>query len=93
MKGLNMGAVETVATMVTAAIGGFIGAAIYRMIRRKRWPHPRRRSATARYNREKTKVFQLRFYASDMDLYERIQQQPNKQGCVKSLIRADMERY
>jgi hypothetical protein len=36
MKGLNMGAVETVATMVTAAIGGFIGAAIYRMIRRKR---------------------------------------------------------
>jgi hypothetical protein len=38
-------------------------------------------------------VFQLRFYASDMDLYERIQQQPYKQGCVKSLIRADMERY
>jgi hypothetical protein len=35
-KGMDMGAVETVATMVTAAIGGFIGAAIYRMIRRKR---------------------------------------------------------
>lgn len=49
--------------------------------------------ATAKYNREKTKVFQLRFYASDMDLYERIQRQPNKQGYVKALIRADMERY
>lgn len=47
--------------------------------------------ASAKYNREKTKVFQLRFYTSDMELYERIQAQPNKQGYVKELIRADME--
>lgn len=48
--------------------------------------------AVAKYNKEHTRVFQLRFFPSDMDLYERIQAQPNKQGYVKSLIRADMER-
>lgn len=50
------------------------------------------RKAVAKYNKEKTKVFQLRFYPTDMDMYDHIQAQPNKQGYVKRLIREDMER-
>ena len=32
------------------------------------------------------------FYPSERDIYEWLQGQPNKQGYVKALIRADMER-
>lgn len=47
--------------------------------------------ASAKYNRDKTKVFQLRFFPSDMELYEHLREQPNMAGYLKSLIRADME--
>lgn len=48
--------------------------------------------ATAKYQREKVKRFSVAFYPDDMPLWELINQQPNKQGYVKDLIRADMER-
>ena len=38
------------------------------------------------------KRFTVDFPPTDAALYEHIQQQPNKQGYIKSLIRADMER-
>ena len=41
--------------------------------------------------KEKRKQLTLGFYPSETDLWEHIQQQPNKQGYIKSLIRADME--
>lgn len=48
--------------------------------------------ASAKYNRDKTRVLQLRFYPSDMELLEFVRGHDNMQGYVKSLIRADMER-
>lgn len=47
--------------------------------------------ATQKYRREKIKRITLDFSPVDADLWEYIQQQPNKQGYIKSLIRADME--
>lgn len=32
------------------------------------------------------------FYPSEAELYAHVEKQPNKQGYIKSLIRADMER-
>jgi hypothetical protein len=40
--------------------------------------------------REKTKKLQIEFSPAEEDLWNHIQQQPNKQGYIKSLIRADM---
>jgi hypothetical protein len=40
--------------------------------------------------RAKVKRFTVDFSPSDAELYEHIQKQPNKQGYVKALIRADM---
>lgn len=42
--------------------------------------------------RDKGKRLTLDFYPTESDLWEHIQAQPNKQGYIKSLIRADMER-
>ena len=42
--------------------------------------------------RAKTKRFTVDFPPSDAELWEQLQKQPNKQGYIKSLIRADMER-
>ena len=42
--------------------------------------------------RAKTKRFTVDFPPSDAALWEHIQNQPNKQGYIKALIRADMER-
>ena len=38
------------------------------------------------------KRFTVDFPPTDADLWDHVQQQPNKQGYIKSLIRADMER-
>lgn len=42
--------------------------------------------------RDKGKRLTLDFYPSEADLIEQIEKQPNKQGYIKSLIRADMEK-
>ena len=42
--------------------------------------------------RDKGKRLTLDFYPTEADLWEHISKQPNKQGYIKSLIRADMER-
>jgi hypothetical protein len=49
------------------------------------------RKAVKKY-REKTKKLQLEFSPAEADMWEHIQSQPNKQGYIKSLIRADMEK-
>ena len=48
--------------------------------------------AAQKYKREKTKRITVDFYPAESDLWEHIQQQPNKQGYIKGLIRADMEK-
>lgn len=46
----------------------------------------------AKKYKQKVKRFGLEFAPTEIDLYEHIQSQPNKQGYIKALIRADMER-
>lgn len=46
--------------------------------------------AVKKYN-EKTKRITIRFFPSEMELWELIQSQPNKQGYIKDLIRKAME--
>lgn len=48
--------------------------------------------ADAKYVREKVKVYQLRFYPAESDLFEHFDKQPNKAGYLKELIRRDMAR-
>ena len=48
--------------------------------------------ANAKYAREKTKAYTMRFYPTDADLLAWLESQPNKQGYIKRLIREDMER-
>lgn len=42
--------------------------------------------------RDKGKRLTVDLYPSEADLIEQIEKQPNKQGYIKALIRADMER-
>ena len=50
--------------------------------------------AQKKYVRDKTTQISLRFYnATESDLLEWMQAQENKQGYLKSLIRADMEKH
>lgn len=42
--------------------------------------------------RDKGKRLTLDFYPSEADLIAQVESQPNKQGYIKGLIRADMER-
>lgn len=49
------------------------------------------RKAKNKY-RDQGKRMTVDFYPSEADLIEQIEKQPNKQGYIKSLIRADMER-
>jgi len=49
------------------------------------------RKAVQKY-KAKVKRLTLDFSPAESELYEHIQQQPNKQGYIKSLIRADMEK-
>ena len=48
--------------------------------------------AAQKYRREKVKRMTFEFYPSEADLIAQVESQPNKQGYIKSLIRADMER-
>ena len=50
------------------------------------------RRAQARYVKESVKQTSLRFYPAETDLWEWLDSKENKQGYLKSLIRADMER-
>ena len=49
------------------------------------------KKALAKY-KANVKRLTIDFPPSDAELWEHIQQQPNKQGYIKSLIRADMEK-
>ena len=49
------------------------------------------RRAQARYVKESVKQTSLRFYPAETDLWEWLDSKENKQGYLKSLIRADME--
>lgn len=49
------------------------------------------RRATAKYVKDKVKVYQLRFYPADMELFEYFDSQENKAAYLKELIRKDME--
>lgn len=50
-------------------------------------------NAHARYQREKTKVLPFRlFLNTDQDILDRLDQQTNKAGYIKRLIREDIER-
>lgn len=50
------------------------------------------RRAQARYVKESVKQTSLRFYPAEADLWKWLDSKENKQGYLKSLIRADMER-
>ena len=47
--------------------------------------------AIKKYTKEKSKQMNLKFYPSDMDVWDYLQKQPNKAGYIKRLIRNDME--
>ena len=47
--------------------------------------------AKAKYKSTNVKKILLEFYPSDMELYEKVQEQPNKQGYIKDLIRKDLK--
>ena len=49
------------------------------------------RKAKNKY-RDQGKRMTVDFYPSEADLIEQIEKQPNKQGYIKNLIRADMEK-
>ena len=42
--------------------------------------------------KQKVKRITVDFHPTEIDLYEHIAQQPNKQGYIKALIRADIEK-
>ena len=49
------------------------------------------KKASKKY-RYKGKRLTIDFYPSEADLIKQVEKQPNKQGYIKALIRADMER-
>jgi len=53
------------------------------------------RKANRRYkekNKENINRLTVDFYPTEAALWEQVSKQPNKQGYIKALIRADMER-
>ena len=54
-------------------------------------PSEAQKRANKKY-REKGNRITIDFYPTETDLWEHIQSQPNKQGYIKALIRADMEK-
>ena len=65
--------------------------------KRKARPYSERTAKEKAYSREYNKIHSkqigLRFFESDMELYEFAKSQPDSAGVyIKSLIRADMER-
>jgi hypothetical protein len=54
---------------------------------------PAHNRATAKYDAENTKFFGLKFnLKTDADILEKLDTVDNKQGYIKDLIRADIER-
>lgn len=49
------------------------------------------RRAEAKYQKEKCKSILLRFFPTDMELYEHVKKQPKQAAYLKELIRKDME--
>lgn len=49
------------------------------------------RRAKQKYERQHVKQVKLVMYPTEKDLVEWLEQQPNKAGYIKSLIRSDME--
>lgn len=48
----------------------------------------------AKWNQANTWIFNIRLMrTTEADLIEHLNQQPNKSGYIKSLIRADMEKH
>ena len=54
-------------------------------------PSEAQKRASAKYTKEKVKTYTIKFYPSEKDIYEYLQQQPNKAGYIKELIRRDMQ--
>lgn len=48
--------------------------------------------ASLNYQKKSVRQLSVKFFPDDEELWEHVQAQPNKNGYVKSLIRADMER-
>lgn len=48
--------------------------------------------AKAKYQAEKLKRIAVEFYVSDTELWNKLQEQPNKQGYIKDLIRKDLNK-
>lgn len=48
--------------------------------------------AAQKYKREKVKRITVDFSPAETELWDQVSKQPNKQGYIKGLIRADMER-
>ena len=47
--------------------------------------------AKAKYNSKVTKIL-IEFYPQDAELLQKIQEQPNKQGYIKELIKKDINK-
>lgn len=50
------------------------------------------RNAVRKYKKKSIKRFTVDFYPVDDQLWEKLQNQPNKQGYIKNLIREDMKK-
>lgn len=48
--------------------------------------------AQAKYNKANVRQMAVRFYPSEQDLWEWLENKGNKAGYIKELIRADMEK-
>lgn len=48
--------------------------------------------AVKKYKQEKIKRITVDFSPTEAELWEYVQKQPNKQGYIKGLIRADMQK-
>ena len=48
--------------------------------------------ADLRYKKARTKQISLRFYPSEMDIWDHLGKQGNRSGYIKGLIRSDMEK-
>lgn len=49
--------------------------------------------AQAKYNKANVRQMAVRFYPSERDLWEWLENKGNKAGYIKELIRADMEKH
>ena len=72
---------------------GVTGSAVYREKggQADRMVTDAQKRAAAKYKREKTHSFSLRFFPADEELWEHLQRQARKAEYLKRLIREDME--